>query len=309
MQSNSLPPLRTIAPERGKNLLVIAVAASLLLHTGGLLAAVRWGGCICHVSAVVCPKTCPISCIDMVLQAPKIPPKILTPPKLEDKCAAPAAKAGRVVLPDKAVQTAPPRPAEIKLDRPALAKAVVVKQSEASAPSIASAEIFDRAGSLTPGSQVSYGLGGTGSATSGPFGTDPKGTGTNPTPPPQPTSTAKVEPRQEPPTPIAPVHVETPPSPKPKGASQPPKVLNWTDPPYPPEARKQGVEGTVKLRVTVSAQGTAQAVAIAQSSGNAALDEAAVMHLQRARFAPALHDGNPIDSTIVFRVKFRLQVG
>jgi protein TonB len=83
-------------------------------------------------------------------------------------------------------------------------------------------------------------------------------------------------------------------------------VLNWTDPPYPEQARQQGVEGTVVLRLTVRADGVPDGVRVSKSSGHTALDDAAVAHVRRARFAPALKDGEPVATSITFRVKFRL---
>jgi len=97
-----------------------------------------------------------------------------------------------------------------------------------------------------------------------------------------------------------------PPPPKPKGPSSPPRVLNWTDPPYPEQARQQGAEGTVVLRVRVSASGQPEQVSVARSSGRSDFDETALAHVRRARFAPALKEGEPTPMTITFRVRFRL---
>ena len=63
--------------------------------------------------------------------------------------------------------------------------------------------------------------------------------------------------------------------------------LHNPKPEYPWAARRRGEEGRVMLRVRVSAQGTALAVEIAQSSGSALLDEAARDAVLRWRFVPA----------------------
>jgi protein TonB len=304
------PWRREALPEQGKYLLLLAVGLSVFLHTSGLYAAVRWGGCICNISKVVCPKICsdPMPRINIELAQVKPPP----PPRAEPRPAvvvqqprndrpAPAPKAGKVVLPDEAFKPVAPRRAEARLNSPALPKEVVVKSSDATGPVIVSAEIFSRADSLQPESKGSYGLGGTGSATSGPFGVAKEGDGTSTT---QPLPAPKVEPPTKPdPKP------EPPPTPRPRGATQPPRVLDWTDPPYPSQARQQGVEGTVKLRVMVSSDGHAENVRVVQSSGNSVLDDAAVSHVRQARFSPALRNGVPVAMTIAFRVRFRLVTG
>jgi protein TonB len=200
----------------------------------------------------------------------------------------PAPKAGRVVLPDEAFEQAPAPQAEIKLDRPSLREDVVVKKSEVEAPVIVSGEIFGRADELVPAEPGVFGLGGTGTAVDlGPFGTEREGEGTG---------------TQDAPAPVAPV----PEAPKPKGPSRPPRVVNWTDPPYPEQARQQGIEGTVILKLSVTAKGSPRNVAVVKSSGHSGLDEAAVAHVQKTGFSPALKDGQPVAMTITFRVKFRL---
>ena len=99
---------------------------------------------------------------------------------------------------------------------------------------------------------------------------------------------------------------EPEPPPKPKGPSRPPKVINWTDPPYPDHARQQGIEGTVVLRLIVSEEGLPGNIMVGRSSGHAALDQAAIAHVRKARFSPGLKEGQPVPMTISFRVKFRL---
>jgi len=66
------------------------------------------------------------------------------------------------------------------------------------------------------------------------------------------------------------------------------------------------VEGTVVLKLTVSAAGRAQNVGIAGSSGHSALDQAAIAHIKQTRFSPALKDGRAVPVAITFRVRFRL---
>ena len=285
--------------------LLVALLASAVLHAGTLYAANRWGDCICNIGQVVCPKIgqdCqPRVNLELVQkETPKPPPPpppkpkpkpepvvIVEEPRPDKPPAAP--KAGKVVLPDEVFEQAPGPEAEIKLDRPSLSEDVVVKESEVEAAVIVSGEIFGRAGELVPGEPGVFGLGGTGTAVGlGPFGTEEEGGGTG---------------TEEAPAPVAPVPERAP---KPKGPSRPPRVINWTDPPYPEQARQQGIEGTVILKLTITAAGRPRNVAVVRSSGHSGLDEAAVAHVKKTEFSPALKDADPVAMTITFRVKFRL---
>jgi len=297
--------------ERSQGLLdsvfLTALLLSVVLHGGAFFAAHRWGDCLCHVGQVVCPKLgqdCePRVNVKLVEEHPRAkpppsPPKPKPKPKPEPAVIVekpmpnrpPAApRAGKVVLPDEAFESAPRPQSGITLDRPALSEDVVVRESEVDAAIIVSGEIFGRAHELTPGEVGAFGLGGSGTAVGvGPFGTEEEGGGT---------AGAFESP--------APVSKPEPP-PIPKGPSRPPRVLNWTDPPYPEQARQQGIEGTVVLKLTVGADGSARNVTVSRSAGHAALDQAAVAHVRKTRFSPALRDGDAVTAAITFRVRFRL---
>lgn len=288
--------------------LAISLLASVALHSGGLYATYRWGSCVCNFRSVLCPRECrePRPPLDIELSKLKQPPPPPDPkprPKPEQKpvvvaerkprepLAAP--KRGNVVLPDEAFQESAEPPAEISVDRPQLPEDVVVRESEAGAPPIATAEIFGRADQLTSGPAGVFGLGGIGEEATGigPFGRAEKGTGTGQAAP-EPVPIVQPEPKPEPP--------------KPKGPTRHPKVLNWTDPPYPEQARQQGIEGTVVLKLTVTSEGRPVRVSVHRSSGHVALDTAAVSHVKEAEFLPALEDGTPVDRVISFKVRFRL---
>jgi len=287
----------------GDRVLLVALLLSALLHGGALYSAERWGDCLCNFGKVVCPKLgqdChPSVNIALVDSKPPPPPPpkpkpepkpavVVTKPRPEKPPAAP--KAGKVVLPDEAFKPAPAPKAEITLDRPSLPEDVVVRESEADAPIIPTGEIFGRAHDLTPGEPGAFGLGGTGTGLGvGPFGTEKDGGGIT---------------AAESPAPIAPPPPA--PKPKPKGPSRAPRVLHWTDPPYPEAARRQGAEGTVTLRITVTADGRPTGIGLAKSSGRGDLDQAAIDHAARLRFGPALKNGERVAMTVSFKVKFRL---
>ncbi|MBP0491537.1 energy transducer TonB [Pararoseomonas indoligenes] len=75
---------------------------------------------------------------------------------------------------------------------------------------------------------------------------------------------------------------------------------------YPAAERQRGVTGAVGLRLRVSDDGRVVEARIAQTSGDAALDEAAQRGIRRCRFVPALRDGVPVWGSRDYRVVFQL---
>jgi len=81
-------------------------------------------------------------------------------------------------------------------------------------------------------------------------------------------------------------------------------------PPYPLAARRLGQEGRVWLAVVVRPDGRPATVTITQSSGHRLLDETAADTVRsRWRFLPARRDGVPVESTVTFPIRFRLEEG
>jgi periplasmic protein TonB len=74
---------------------------------------------------------------------------------------------------------------------------------------------------------------------------------------------------------------------------------------YPADARERGVEGSVRLRVTVDANGIVQDVIILSGPGFG-LDEAAREALKRFKFKPATRGGEAVDATFVYTYSFLL---
>ena len=62
-------------------------------------------------------------------------------------------------------------------------------------------------------------------------------------------------------------------------------------PVYPSVARRQGLEGRVVLRVTIDRAGQVSDVAVMQSSGSGALDEAAITAIRQTAFKPYRENG------------------
>ncbi|RKQ61943.1 outer membrane transport energization protein TonB [Vogesella indigofera] len=77
-------------------------------------------------------------------------------------------------------------------------------------------------------------------------------------------------------------------------------------PVYPPLSIELGEAGAVGLRVAVSADGRAQEVSIARSSGFPRLDRAALQAVRNWRFRPATRGNEAIPYTYVFNVDFDL---
>jgi len=83
--------------------------------------------------------------------------------------------------------------------------------------------------------------------------------------------------------------------------------LNNPPPAYPRRARRDGIEGTVTLKVLVTAAGTPGLVALFTSSGSDALDRAALNAIKAWRFVPARRGDEAIDAWVLVPVAFRLE--
>lgn len=84
------------------------------------------------------------------------------------------------------------------------------------------------------------------------------------------------------------------------------RVLRSEEPPYPAAARRLGEQGVVVVRVRVGADGHAEQVELAGSSGSSRLDEAALRSVRGWLFTPAASAGGPVPSWTTVRVIFRL---
>ncbi|GAB3353992.1 energy transducer TonB [Lysobacter tyrosinilyticus] len=78
-------------------------------------------------------------------------------------------------------------------------------------------------------------------------------------------------------------------------------------PPYPPQAIRDGLMGTVVLRVLVGIDGKAIEVQIERSSGHRLLDAAAKRQvLAKWRFRPAMQDGRSVQAIGLIPIEFNL---
>ena len=89
-------------------------------------------------------------------------------------------------------------------------------------------------------------------------------------------------------------------------AFTPPSYRRAPAPAYPAAARAGKLAGTVLLRVSVSADGHAQSVAVRRSSGHAVLDAAAVRAVRAWEFEPARTGGLAVAALVEVPVRFVL---
>jgi protein TonB len=83
--------------------------------------------------------------------------------------------------------------------------------------------------------------------------------------------------------------------------------LRNAPPRYPLIARRNGVEGTVRLKVLVTRDGRAAQLELDKSSGSSALDNAALEAVKSWQFVPARRGQDAIESWVLVPVVFRLE--
>lgn len=102
--------------------------------------------------------------------------------------------------------------------------------------------------------------------------------------------------------PVAPAPVEMPPI---FDAA----YLKNPEPEYPRAAKRLGIQGTVLLHVMVGADGKAKEVSVAESSGSALLDDAAVAAVRAWSFVPARRGDEVIAAAVYVPLRFTLNRG
>lgn len=86
------------------------------------------------------------------------------------------------------------------------------------------------------------------------------------------------------------------------------EYVRATSPRYPISELKNGVEGTVVLRVLVDIDGKPIDVSIETSSGNRNLDRSALQHVLKTwRFKPAMQNGQAVQAYGLVPIAFNLQ--
>ena len=89
-----------------------------------------------------------------------------------------------------------------------------------------------------------------------------------------------------------------------------PRLLHKTEPQYPEEERRAGIEGTVAVKIEIQENGEPGEISIVRSSGRAAFDEAAVQAVRTWRFVPAqeVESGRPVRCYTMVSIVFQLKV-
>ena len=85
----------------------------------------------------------------------------------------------------------------------------------------------------------------------------------------------------------------------------PPVLTHFVSPTYPLEAKIQGLEGTVRVKVLVGRKGTVEQVEVIGST-NAVFDGAALEAARQFRFQPAELRGRATKAHVMVPIEFRL---
>ena len=98
------------------------------------------------------------------------------------------------------------------------------------------------------------------------------------------------------------------PAPSAKVEVSPPSYLSSPEPPYPAALRQRRIEGSVRVRISVSAEGHPTAVSIAESSGYGEFDRAVLSWIpSHWRFHPAMRGDTAVSACVTTRITFCLR--
>lgn len=87
----------------------------------------------------------------------------------------------------------------------------------------------------------------------------------------------------------------------------PPQVRSAANPVYPEQLRQQNIEGSVRVRIVVAADGSVESASVSESSGYEAMDAAAIEAAYKYSFEPAEDSaGNAVRCAISFTMHFEL---
>lgn len=88
---------------------------------------------------------------------------------------------------------------------------------------------------------------------------------------------------------------------------QMPMPLAQPRPPYPYLARRQGVQGWVRVRILVDSQGAVSKVILLQSHPQGVFDKTVRRTLKSWRFQPATRDRHPVSTWVQTTIRFNLE--
>lgn len=87
--------------------------------------------------------------------------------------------------------------------------------------------------------------------------------------------------------------------------SGPAALREWVQPTFPPEAKKQKLEGRVVVEFTVDAEGRVSEAAVSESTAEM-FEEAALAAVRQWKFSPALAEGRPVECVMSVPIEFPL---
>ena len=87
---------------------------------------------------------------------------------------------------------------------------------------------------------------------------------------------------------------------------QPPRKVVQTVPVYPYKARQRNIEGFVKVKMLVRADGTVGEVSVLDAHPKGLFDSAALKAVPQWRFQPGVIDGQAVPSWVVTTIRFTL---
>jgi len=87
---------------------------------------------------------------------------------------------------------------------------------------------------------------------------------------------------------------------------RPPRGVGAIHPEYPREARRQGIEGQVRLRLRIDEEGRVREAEVLEGQPAGVFDDSTLTAFKAAYYAPALRNGRPVRAEIEIRVVFRL---
>jgi TonB family protein len=91
------------------------------------------------------------------------------------------------------------------------------------------------------------------------------------------------------------------------GNVQAAQLLRQPKPVYPAELQAAGVEGTVVLQAIIGKDGSVLMAKVTKSSGNTALDEAAMASVKQWLYSPTLLNGEPVETMTTASIAFQLE--
>lgn len=92
---------------------------------------------------------------------------------------------------------------------------------------------------------------------------------------------------------------------QPESVTRGPITVRKSPPRYPRTLERKGIGGTVAIALQIDTTGRVSSAAVQSSSGQAELDRAALVAVQRWRFKPALKAGTAISSRSVVNIVFQ----